>query len=312
MSDPRKRGSSRGMVTWGKDGVGSPRARRSLRNSVPSTKSSDSLMRAPIMKRSITAKKIMPRKTLAALASAEYQPATTSTVEEPGPGADSAEPRAVPAASRGTPEVSNVAAAPRRSSRISPKAEKENAVLDKSQDVAKDVPDQTTTSNIDILSPIPLNIPQSPSYDDRHKVMSQKVRRSYSRLEMSMNGSSFLYSPTKNTDSSDTSTPNPTPNPAPKLGRKTLFGFDNLLISDDVENKKVGEKMKKTLNESSNRSIMKPSAEEPDPNIPGVVLVKQKRRKRRVPQIEVSDLDEWAATMNAQFDEAEKFDLLVE
>lgn len=309
MSDRKKRGGSLGTVTWGKDSMASPPARRSQRNSASFHKSSDTPMPAPVMKRSVTAKKIMPRKTLAALASAEAQPNVTFTVEQPGPTSSSDRPDTVLTASQSTPKVSNVAVAPRRSSRISPNAGKENAVLNKSQDFSKGLQDQSPISKIDILSPIPVNIPQSPNYEDRQKEMSQKVRRSYSRLEMSMNGSSFLYSPTKNTDSSDTSTPNL----ALKPGRRSLFGFDKLLSSEeDVENKKVGKKMKKTFNESPNGTSAKLSVEEPDPNIPGVALTKPKRRKRKVLQIEVSALDEWAAAMNAQFDEAEKFDLHVE
>ncbi|KAM3920732.1 sororin [Leptodactylus fuscus] len=305
MSDRKKRGSSRGMVTWGKDSIASPPARRSQRNSSSFNKSSDTPMPAAVMKRSVTAKKILPRKTLAALVSAESKPNATQTVE-PSPCSSSPHPNTVPAASQSTPKVSSVTEAPRRSSRITPKAEKENTALDKSQDMAKSVPDQSTTSKIDILSPIPLNIPQSPTYDDRHKAMSQKVRRSYSRLEMSMNSSSFLYSPTRNTESSDTSTPNFTS----KSGRRSLFGFDKLLSSEEeVENKKVDKKTKQTFNESSSTRA---TVEEPDLNIPGVALAKQKRRKRKVPQIEVSALDEWAAAMNAQFEEAEKFDLFVE
>ncbi|XP_073514707.1 sororin isoform X2 [Phyllobates terribilis] len=285
-----------------------PPARRSQRNSASLNKSADTPMAAPVMKRSITAKKILPRKTLAALVSAESQSNATSTVEQPRPSSGSARPSAVQAAQQSTPKVSNVAAAPRRSARVSPHTGKENAVLDKSQDIAKSVPDQSTASKIDVLSPILLNVPQSPTTDDRREVMSQKVRRSYSRLDMSMSGSSFLYSPTKNSDSSDTSTPNL----ASKPGRKSLFGFAKLNTEDDVESKKDGERTRQTFNESSMGASMRLSAEEPDLNIPGVVLVKQKRRKRKVPQIEVSALDEWAAAMNAQFDEAERFDLLVE
>ncbi|XP_040265376.1 sororin [Bufo bufo] len=308
MSGRKKRSGSRGTVTWGQDSIASPRVRRSQRHSASFNKSSDSPMPAPVMKRSVTAKKIMPRKTLAALASAESQPVTTSTVERSSLCSSSAQPKMVQTAPQSTPKVSNVAAPPRRSSRISPSAGKENVIL-KSQDIAKVVQGDSTTSKIDILSPIPLNIPQSPTYEDRQKVMSQKVRRSYSRLEMSLNGSSFLYSPTKNTDSSDTSTPNFTS----KSGRRSLFGFDKLMSSeDDVENKKVGEKMKETFNESSNGTSMRPSVEEPDFNIPGVAVPKLKRKKRKVPQIKVSALDDWAAAMNAQFDEAEKFDLHVE
>ncbi|CAI9541228.1 unnamed protein product [Staurois parvus] len=117
--------------------------------------------------------------------------------------------------------------------------------------------------------------------------MSQKVRRSYSRLEMSLNGGSFLYSPTRETDS-DTSTPNP----APKAGRKSLFGFDKLLSSESPEEeaeKKKGEESKQT-NESASGTSMKLPAEEPDLNIPGIALAKRKRRKRKVPQIEVRTL----------------------
>ncbi|XP_075694844.1 sororin [Rhinoderma darwinii] len=309
MSARERRGGSRGTVTWGNDSIASPPVRRSQRNSASSSKSADSLMPTPVIKRSVTAKKIMPRKTLAALVSAESQPNSTSTVEQPSDCSISAQPSTVMAAPQSTPKVLNVAAAPRRSSRISPNAGKENSVLEKSQDIAKVVPDQSTTSKIDILSPIPLNIPPLPTEDDRQKVMSQKVRRSYSRFETSLNGSSFLYSPTKSTESSDTSTPNLESKP----GRRSLFGFDKLLSSEeDVENKKVSEKIKETFNESSNRTAVKFSVQEPDHNIPGVVLAKQKRRKRKVPHIEVSVLDEWAASMNAQFEEAERFDLLVE
>ncbi|XP_038620609.1 sororin [Tachyglossus aculeatus] len=51
---------------------------------------------------------------------------------------------------------------------------------------------------------------------------------------------------------------------------------------------------------------------EPDAHLPGIALVKEKRRRRKVPEILKSELDEWAAAMNAQFEAAEQFDLLVE
>ncbi|XP_072345778.1 sororin [Scyliorhinus torazame] len=53
-------------------------------------------------------------------------------------------------------------------------------------------------------------------------------------------------------------------------------------------------------------------APSPDLNIPGIAIAKQKKKKRKIPQIEKSTLDEWAAQMNASFEEAERFDLLVE
>ncbi|KAG5853109.1 hypothetical protein ANANG_G00069610 [Anguilla anguilla] len=49
-----------------------------------------------------------------------------------------------------------------------------------------------------------------------------------------------------------------------------------------------------------------------DVNIPGVVLVKEKRKRRKVQQIKMSEFDFLAAQMNAEFDEAESFDLVVE
>uniref|UniRef100_A0A803JWA2 Cell division cycle-associated 5 n=1 Tax=Xenopus tropicalis TaxID=8364 RepID=A0A803JWA2_XENTR len=210
--------------------------------------------------------------------------------------------------SQSTPKVLNVTAAPRRSSRISPKIQKENAISEKSQMVPKEATSKPSAPEIDVLSPIPVNIQMSSNQDNRDIVMSQKVRRSYSRLEMSLNSSSFLYSPTRKTDSSDTSTPNA----VPKSGRRSLFGFDKLLNSEmpEGELRKSGSGTReKTANEKTLGTIL---PEEPDHNIPGVVLAKQKRRKRKVPVIEKSDMDEWAAVMNAEFEEAEKFDLTVE
>ncbi|XP_075043887.1 sororin [Mixophyes fleayi] len=319
MSDRKKRGS-RGTVTWRKEGLPSPLARRSPRNSASLNMSADSPMPVPVMKRAVTAKKIMPRKTLAALASAESQPTRSSAVTRPSSSSAVTQPTSSSAvtqssttlaAPKSTPKVPNVTAVLRRSSRVSPNSEKENAALEKSKVDAKGVTDQCTASKIDILSPIPLNIPQSPTFDDQEKVMSQKVRRSYSRLEMSLNGSSLLYSPTRNTDSSDTSTPNL----VPKAGRRSLFGFDKLLSSETAEEKmwtKKSVENGQTNNESTSGTSIKLSVEEPDLNIPGVTLVKQKRRKLKVLQIKKSDLDDWAATMNAEFEDAEKFDLLVE
>ncbi|OCT84023.1 hypothetical protein XELAEV_18022161mg [Xenopus laevis] len=274
MSERKKRGSSdadsrRGVA------IISPPKRRSQRKSA-----SDSPIPAPIMKRSITVKKIMPRKTLAAIANT---------------------------GSQSTPKVSNVTAAPRRSSRISPKIQKENAFSEQSQMAPKDT-SQSSAPEIDVLSPIPVNIQLSPKLDNRDMIMSQKVRRSYSRLEMSLNSSAFLYSPTRKTDSSDTSTPNA----VLKSSRISLFGFDKLLNSEMPEGelkKSSAVTREKTANERNLQTVL---PEEPDHNIPGVVLAKQKRRKRKVPVLEKSDVDEWAAVMNAEFDEAEKFDLTVE
>uniref|UniRef100_A0A8C5Q3D3 Cell division cycle associated 5 n=1 Tax=Leptobrachium leishanense TaxID=445787 RepID=A0A8C5Q3D3_9ANUR len=241
---------------------------------------SDTSVPAPIVRRQITAKKIMPRKTLLSIASLAPVP---------------------------TPKVLDTTAAPRRSSRISPKFEKENAMFDNPQNLSKDRTAHLV-ADVDVLSPIPLNISLSPT-QDRDKLMSQKVRRSYSRLDMSLNGSVLLYSPTKNTSLSDSSTPNS----SAKSKRKSLFGFNKLLSSvtpeKELSARRDSKDNKPVLNK---RSAVDASVEEPDPNIPGVALVKQKRRKRKIPLLEKSQVDEWAALMNAEFEEAEKFDLFVE
>eukprot|EP00064_Thunnus_orientalis_P020684 superscaffoldBa00005827_g20829 len=51
---------------------------------------------------------------------------------------------------------------------------------------------------------------------------------------------------------------------------------------------------------------------EVDTNIPGVAVVKEKRRRKKVQQINTTELEELAAKMNAEFEEAEEFELTVE
>ena len=51
---------------------------------------------------------------------------------------------------------------------------------------------------------------------------------------------------------------------------------------------------------------------EPDLNIPGVCVVKEKRKRRKVQKIDVQEIDSLAAKMNAEFEEAEEFELFVE
>ena len=52
---------------------------------------------------------------------------------------------------------------------------------------------------------------------------------------------------------------------------------------------------------------------DPDLNIPGVCVVKEKKKKRRkVQKIDVQEIDSLAAKMNAEFEAAEEFELFVE
>nr|KAF6437199.1 cell division cycle associated 5 [Molossus molossus] len=114
--------------------------------------------------------------------------------------------------------------------------------------------------------------------------MSKKVRRSYSRLETFHCAS--------------TSTP----------GRPSCFGFEGLLGTEDLAG--VSPLLCSKLTEVS-RVPVNPWV--PDTTLPGISPpVKEKRKKKKVPEILKSELDEWAAAMNAEFEAAEQFDLLVE
>ncbi|XP_017514705.2 sororin [Manis javanica] len=121
--------------------------------------------------------------------------------------------------------------------------------------------------------------------DARDVEMSKKVRRSYSRLET--------------LGSASTSTP----------GRQSCFGSEGLLGAGDLAG--VSPVMCSKLPEA-------PKVPEktwaPDTTLPGISppVVKEKRKKKKVPEILKSELDQWAAAMNAEFEAAEQFDLLVE
>ena len=117
--------------------------------------------------------------------------------------------------------------------------------------------------------------------DTRDLEMSQKVRRSYSRLE--------------SLSSASTSTP----------GRRSFFGFEG---PEDLRG--VSPVVCSKLTEVPKVPV-KPWV--PDTTLPGISppAVKEKRKKK-VPVILKSELDEWAMAMNAEFEAAEKFDLLIE
>lgn len=138
------------------------------------------------------------------------------------------------------------------------------------------------------------NQDQQPAVDPEDAVWSSKVRRSYSRL-------------------SDKSFNSPN-------SRLTLFGFAKLQ-TPEVMGKGAGQSNKSGLNASGSFSTLasftslledEDCAAGPDLNIPGVALVKEKKRRRKVQQIDSSELDALAAKMNAEFEEAEGFELLVE
>ncbi|GAB0201974.1 elongation factor 1-gamma-like [Grus japonensis] len=50
----------------------------------------------------------------------------------------------------------------------------------------------------------------------------------------------------------------------------------------------------------------------PPPDLPGIGPGPERRRKKKVAPIDLGELEAWAARMNAQFEEAERFRLVVE
>ncbi|KAG9346507.1 hypothetical protein JZ751_006818 [Albula glossodonta] len=228
----------------------------------------------PIVKRSITVRKILPRKTQVAVT--------------PGPSV-------------------------RRSPRVSSESNKENASRLSGKKLEQPKMSTSTPAPAPlhkslVLSPVlaPTNLPPEQQQDSASLEWSQKVRRSYSR--MSGGDRSF-----------DCSLTHPPLSPAP-CRRETLFGFEQLqtpsVVGKRAERSGVGSEISLSVCAGSysllEGNVSGVESPECDMNIPGVVVVKEKRRRKRVPQMKMSEFDFLAAQMNAEFEEAESFDLVVE
>ncbi|CDQ63543.1 unnamed protein product [Oncorhynchus mykiss] len=163
------------------------------------------------------------------------------------------------------------------------------------------VPPPKATMLSPILAPSP-PYPQAAG-NPEDSAWSQKVRRSYSRL--SLGDRSFEHPQGQDVSS-------------PSLRRETLFGFEKLQtpqVLRKVAQSRVGSEASKSFCGVSSFTLIEgddSAAPEPDFNIPGVAVVKEKRRRKKVPQIKLAELDDLAAKMNADFEEAEGFDLVVE
>ncbi|KAF7688588.1 sororin isoform X1 [Silurus meridionalis] len=161
---------------------------------------------------------------------------------------------------------------------------------------------ETTVSKPTILSPIQASASPSPhtGQPEQDPVWSNKVRRSYSRL--STGDRSF-----------DSTIPQSASSPT---RRETLFGFERLQTPEVVRKVDTSRgAFSTTCVGSFNLSAAEESISnppEPDLNIPGVCLAKKNARRKRVQQIKMSELDVLAAKMNAEFEEAEGFELVVE
>ncbi|XP_045710803.1 sororin isoform X1 [Phyllostomus hastatus] len=188
-----------------------------------------------------------------------------------------------------SPQVPS-AHSPRRSPRLAFFLEKENNPPSKEltrEDLFKTRSVPVTPNTTPVLGdPDVESDSREGDLDTRDLEMSKKVRRSYSRLE------------TLRCASTSTSTP----------GRPSCFGFEGLLGTEDL----AGVSPLVCLKSTEVPTVpVNPWA--PDTTLPGISPpVKEKRKKKKVPEILKSELDEWAAAMNAEFEAAEQFDLLVE
>lgn len=173
---------------------------------------------------------------------------------------------------------------PRRSPRIAFSLEKENNPPTK-EPTKEDLFKQCSVPATPVQSPDESNSSEG-DLDTRDLEMSKKVRRSYSRLD------------SLHCASTSTSTP----------GRPSCFGFERLLGTEDLAGVSplVCSKSTEVPRVPGNPRV-------PDTTLPGISPpVKEKKKKKKVPEILKSELDEWAAAMNAEFEAAEQFDLLVE
>ncbi|KAM8884858.1 sororin [Synchiropus picturatus] len=134
---------------------------------------------------------------------------------------------------------------------------------------------------------------QQQPVDPDDLVWSHKARRSYSRL-------------------SDKSSHSPG-------SRRTMFGFEKLQtpeVGQRTTRVRDGVDISGSMSGLSSFSSLLEAEDcgysEPDLNIPGVALVKEKKRRKKVQQMKTTELDALAARMNAEFKAAEEFELVVE
>ncbi|XP_039214403.1 sororin [Crotalus tigris] len=163
---------------------------------------------------------------------------------------------------------------------------------------AKNSPKETSVRSL-----VSANTPDSPPGSERDLAMAKRVRRSYSRLDVSLSHSFTEKQEFPSFSLAGTSTPAGGPGK-----RQTLFGFEKLLLPGELLEPPTLHKSGAPKTSAAGSGAFG----NPDTDIPGISFGREKRRKKKVPEFDKSEMDEWAAQMNAEFEEAEKFDLLVE
>ncbi|XP_028660057.1 sororin isoform X2 [Erpetoichthys calabaricus] len=255
---------------------------KSERNSLPEKMSMDvdtsAILPTPCLKRTITVRKIVPKK-----------------IQQ---------------------QVTDNPSTPRRSPRIAslPEINKEN-LKPASENSLDNIKTSVLSESKQILSPskadiFPINLITEPEpatepascQDPQNLVWSKKARRSYSRLSnQSLSETSALN---RSDDSSIASS---------RKDRSSLYGFNNLLSPTKNSDVPITNLQNNSVVPHQNLLISGFSEVDVDLQIPGVVVVKEKKKKKKkVQKIKLSELDDLAAQMNAEFEAAEKFDLCIE
>ncbi|XP_037651253.1 sororin [Sebastes umbrosus] len=273
--------------------VNGSQRRRSPRFSSPPPDTNDTKMASAAVKRSITVRKIAPRKTVAPSENNKENHQENNQENNKENNQENHKENTPRRSERSQQKlkVSTPSPVPGCGGSSSAKKKKKKAVI--LSPILPSPPPPAVVQRAELVSH------QSPpaAADPEDAVWSQKVRRSYSRLS------------DKSFDSRD-----------------TMFGFEKLQTPEvfrRVERSKTGLEVScasllsgglnsftSLLEAEDNGSAAFP---EPDLNIPGVVMVKEKRKRmKKVQQIGTTELNELAAQMNAEFEEAEEFELLVE
>ncbi|XP_020779477.2 sororin [Boleophthalmus pectinirostris] len=288
------------------DGPNEPQRRRSARLSPPQTNQTSDNKMAPsaaLVKRRITVKKIAPRKTTLAPSEHDKENTPKRTASEgvqlkkqkistpdnvhtrnSSSGKKPKKPT-MPSPILPSPPPALTAKSPKVQSRNqTPQVQTRNRT-------PRNQPPRNQTPKVQTPKVQTETQDQNHQLDPADKVWSQKVRRSYSRL-------------------SDKSLNSPN-------SRLTLFGFEKLQTPEVIrkDGNKTGLEASRSLSGlASFMSLLEAEdcVDEPDLNIPGVVVVKEKRKRKKVQPIDNNEMEELAAKMNAEFEEAEEFELFVE
>ncbi|ETE56217.1 Sororin-B, partial [Ophiophagus hannah] len=136
---------------------------------------------------------------------------------------------------------------------------------------------ENSPKETNVLSPVSANTPDSPPGCERDLAMAKRVRRSYSRLDVSLSRS-FTDKPEFPSFSlAGTSTPAGAPSK-----RQTLFGFEKLLLPGELAESSA----EHIVSAPKTVAVESGTFRKPDTDIPGISFGREKRRKKKVPEFD--------------------------